>query len=123
MHTCTHTQVHTHTHTPTISFHSRSEALLKSACLTPVPHVLAHCTVASEFALVPFVHLHSASEEALARLTANNTIVPSVRASHRRLLAAHSALRTHQRPANRFSALWLTRALQKRRGVAQVHLY
>lgn len=84
----------------TIYLHSRSEALLKPACLAPVSHVLAHRTVPSQLAFVLLAHLHRASEEALAGLTANDTIVPSVRAIQRRLLAAHSALKTHQRPAH-----------------------
>ena len=105
--------MHTHKERLTINFHSRSEALLKPACLAPVPHVLPHCTVPSELALILLVHLHRASEEALACFTANDTVVPPVRASVGRLLAAHRALRPHQRPPDRFPALWLGRPLQK----------
>lgn len=86
---------------------------MKTACLAPVPDVLPHRTVPSELALVLLVHLHCASEKALARLTANDSIVPPVRASQRCLLAAHRALRPHQRPTDRLPALWLGRTLQK----------
>ena len=70
--------MHTHTHTHTLYFHSRFDALLKPAGLTPVPHVLAHCTASRELALIVLVHLHCASEETLARFTANDSIVPSI---------------------------------------------